>query len=270
MIPLVIACYGKQKYLPIVLHHAEKHNAHSVIIGDQQTRALGAEHFLFTDYNDGDFSRTYEHMGHGGHRFHLFCFERWFAIRNYMREHSVEKAFVCDADVMIYCDLEQEEEKFGDYLAVYSVPENQPGYRWSAGGIVSYWTLAGLESFCDFMFQAYTSAEGLAELRKKWQWHQESGWHGGVCDMTLLYLFSKEHHVEGICQVRDHTAFDHNINVSENYHPDEYMMTAGGVKTLKWQDNQPYAYNLVLNDWVRFNSLHFQGGAKRLIREFAR
>ena len=58
------------------------------------------------------------------------------------------------------------------------------------------------------------------------------------------------------------STYDHNINVSDQY------FDFNGIKNIKIKDGYPYVYNHKLNKDIRFNSLHFQGGAKNQISKF--
>jgi hypothetical protein len=42
----------------------------------------------------------------------------------------------------------------------------------------------------------------------------------------------------------------------------------GGVKKTIWRDGQPYGTYARTGDEVRFNSLHFNGSAKRLMAQY--
>jgi len=160
-------------------------------------------------------------------------------------------------------------DRFGEYMACYSVPTNQPEYRWSASAHVSYWTLGGLDKFCEFMWNTYTTPGMMHALKEKWVYHKRTGKPGGVCDMTLLYKFRHLHGVALSTQVVGGTTFDHRFGGSENLHPGEYRMK-DGVKQITWRGSQPHGYNVILDSYVRFTALHFQGGSKKLMRGCAR
>jgi len=90
--------------------------------------------------------------------------------------------------------------------------------------------------------------------------------------MTLLYLWAQEMSFEMVnnAQVIDGATFDHNINVAENYLPDEYLM-ADGHKKIEWYDDLPHG-RLNYHTWryaTKFNALHFQGQyMKQMMKEY--
>jgi hypothetical protein len=270
MIPVVFTHRGGQEYVRVAIKQARQWNGRVVLLGDGSNAGWDVEHHAIADHFGADAERVvgyYEHMCSNPHDFELYNLQEYFVLREFMQRQALPVIFACDSDVMAYADLTEEERKHGDYLAVYSIPEEQWEYRWSASAHSVYWTFSGLCDFCDFVEATYTG--NLDKLREKWRWHQENGVGGGVCDMTLLWLFYVENagRVHDICRVVGGAAFDHNIRAAENAFPGEYRMD-GGLKEVRWRGGQPYCWHLELERWVRFAVLHFQNGAKPLMQEY--
>ena len=158
-----------------------------------------------------------------------------------------------------------------------SLPKHQPEYRWSASAHTSYMTVQGLEELWDFMKAQYTEKDGRKRLRRKNAYHIKNKQPGGICDMTLLYLYAQENDATCLTSCYEGTTFDHNINTSENQEREEYEMTEKDiglgrkikVKNFRMVDEMPVVKNIITGEDVVFNSLHFQsaGGAKELIRK---
>lgn len=274
MIPIIFTHKGNQDYVKVAIKQASQWNERVILLGDTSNMDWDVEHYQIVAFWDGDAERAadyYVHMCSNPHDFELYNVQEFFILREFMRQRELTKIFACDSDVMIYADLTEEERKFGDYLAIYSIPEEQWDYRWSASAHSVYWTFGGLCSFCEFIEKTYTTEAGLAKLREKWQWHQDSGTGGGICDMTLLYLFYLEnaHLIHDICQVRDGVTFDHNIRVGENAEPYEYVMGSEESKLVFWVRDRPFGER-VNGQHVRFATLHFQNGAKPLMESYYR
>lgn len=277
MIPIVFTHRGNQDYVRIAIDQAKQWNGRVVLLGDETNEGWDVEHHRIADYFSDDARHVadyYVHMCSNPHDFELYNLQEFFVLREFMRQENLSKIFACDSDVMIYSDLTEEEKRYGDYLGVYSIPQKQWEYRWSASAHSVYWTFPGLCAFCLFVRTIYIENRG--KLEEKWQWHQENGVGGGICDMTLLWLFYRENvgHVHDICRVwKDdggYVAFDHNIRVAENAFPDEYRMD-GELKEVRWiANNQPYCWHQHLERWVRFATLHFQNGAKPKMGEYYR
>ncbi len=277
MIPVVFTHRGDQDYVQIAIKQARQWNERVILLGDESNAIWDVEHHYIAEYFGDDAQRVadyYEHMCSNPYDFELYNLQEFFVLRDFMRTQGLDKIFACDSDVMIYADLTEEEKRFGDYLAVYSIPQEQWEYRWSASAHSAYWTFGGLCAFCDFIEETYATEAGLAKLREKWQWHQDSSTGGGICDMTLLWLFYMENAqwVHDICEVRDGVAFDHNIRVPENTEPDEYIMD-GELKAVDWPWRlpQPYCRHKGRNgEHIRFATLHFQNDAKRVMKDYYR
>lgn len=293
MIPVVFAHRGNQEYLRTAIEQATRRNE-VVLLGDETNKTVTDSCYWF-DWDglterDKDFDKFRQHYvpmasGHGD--FEFAWYHRWFALREWMKRTGKDVVFYCDSDVMLYCDVNEPVKSYPDgWRVALQIPHYQPDYRWSASGHVSYWTLDGLNGFCRFVVTMYGNEAGRAKLKEKWDWHQETGTPGGICDMTLLYLWTKLHTKQGVivnnAEVWDSATFDHNINVAENAWPDEYRMTSDNppikqIQGILMRDGDYWyqGFNEALwysdcedNPYIKFNALHFQGGAKELMKEY--
>jgi len=275
MTPIIIVHKGYSKYLEYTLSQARHSNPTSdvFLLGDaSNNRFPFIKHFDISGYRSAadEFAERYEHMSKTGYEFELFCFQRWFIVKDFMERYGIERAFVCDSDVMIYCDIDREEAKLGSYSAAFCLPTRQTNYRWSASGHVSFWSLGSLGRFCSYMRDSYTDTIRKAALKTKWKYHLDANRPGGVCDMTILYLFALEHDIVNLIAIWDESSFDHRISGAENEYDDEYEM-ARGIKNIRWEHGRPYGFNVRAKRWVRFNTLHFQGAwGKALIHQYYR
>lgn len=260
-----------QGYLKHALEQAQEYNCRVILIGDDSNVSLKVEYYHYAKYAQEaeTFGTHYVHMCTNPYEFELYNLQEYFVLKQFMRARGLERIFLCDSDVMLYCDITELESKLGLYDIACSIAKTQWKYRWSASAHVSYWSLESLTEFCEYIQRVYTTPKLLTKLREKWDWHQQEDKTGGICDMTLLWLFCAGKKVINLAQVRDDAVFDDNINVSENWLPDEYRMKTG-IKEVTWQQNQPYGFNLKLEKWIRFNALHFQGAAKKLLSSYAK
>jgi len=264
---------GDQKYLGYAIRQAQQYNPRVILVGDMAYASLEVEFYEYARYAQGGelFEAHYVHMCTNPREFEVYHMRRHFMLRQFMEAQGLEKMFLCDSDVMVYCDIAEAESTLGDYDVACSFSEEQWPYRWSASPHVSYWSRGTCAEFCDYMWRTYTTPRMFAHLKEKWDWHQRTGTMGGVCDMTLLWLFAQDRKAINLAQVRDGATFDKNMNTSENWALDEYRMK-DGFKEIAWRHNQPYGFNLKRGEWIRFNTLHFQGGErrKRLLWDYAR
>jgi len=190
-----------------------------------------------------------------------------------MRSKKIDTFFYSDSDNLIYSDLNKIYKKIGSPDFALAVPQEQPPFRWVATGAVSYWKLDILDEFCNFLIDYYTDPQKFAILRQKWDWHVQTQFLGGICDMSLMWHFvnQKEHMLLTEIQ-SDKTAFQININEQTNhfYSKNEYEVDQNDVKKIFFLDGMPYCKNILTGENIMFHNLQFQGGAKSLIKDFLR
>lgn len=271
MIPVVITHRGNQDYFHDVIRQALSYNERVILIGDDSNRNTpGVEHFLGRELYTSEielFENSYVHMHlNPSLAYRCACITRWFLIAEIAKRLDLPMLFACDSDLMLYTSVEEPEQRLGEYDLACSIPVFQPEFRWSASGHVSYWKRDMLFEFCKFVSRTYSSLSRLAHLGEKWDWHRKTDSPGGICDMTLLWLFIQEgiRTCIDLCSPVEGTVFDHNFNEAGGYR------TVGNTKEIEWRNNQPYSFHMGLRSWIRFNALHFQGPAKRVLTHYFR
>ena len=263
---------GEQKYFNYVLRQAKKTNKEKKIFVIGNGFITNINGINYVDKNDFNisFSDIYMHLSSNDIAFELMCFERWFLIRDFMLMNKIDFVYACDSDLMIYDNLSLFESKFRNYSFGYCRVKNQDNKRWSASAHFSFWNKEYICLFCKFLEEFYCT-EKHQILLEKWQYHQNNELPGGVCDMTLLYLFSKDNNnvFFNLSESFDGNVCDDNINSCENYDRCEYKYdTIKNMKDIYFKNKKPYGFNEVLSKKVSFLTLHFQGGAKEMIEEF--
>ena len=283
MVPVIFLHRGNDLVYP-ALTQARKFNERVILLGDTTNNQHKSEFYPYLNYLDDRAERmvhAYRHMHkkpEGTVRYRLANILRWFVISNYMRTANIDTAFIADSDLLLYVNVEEVKDDWGGYDVLLGAPDYQESFRWAAPGHASFWTLEMLDLFCEFAIEQYIVKPGLERLRAKWHWHLDTGANGGVCDMTLLYLFSQRYSalvgslLEAVLDVQGGMhAFDLNINQAENFYKDEYRMRElkdapyGAIKYLIWNDGIPYGDSPLQTALVRFDALHFQSGAKTLV-----
>ncbi len=260
MIPVVYIHFGNHpEYLIKSVEQALVYNKEVILISDKEWKKEGVKNISPAKYNEGidAFLKVYQHKSTNAMKFELMCINRWFVLRNVMNALDIPVCYYSDSDGMLYDNMEAVYKNYSEYEASYTYTEMQDNYRWSASACCSFWKRETLNKFCDFIMELYTP-EKINVLEEKWKYHQINNIGGGVCDMTLLYLFSKQIKFYPLSKVMNDFCFDQNMRVSENYFPDEYEMqqrVKPARKKVKWKNNQPYGFNKVLNKEIRFVTL---------------
>lgn len=271
-IPVIFFHLGEHQHFSSAIKIASKKNE-VIVIGNQ------SENFIFSHpkisffshekYSQDveDFQKVYEHLHKSDYSLQLICYTRWLAIRNLCREKNISRFFYADSDVAVLCDVTQIFQYVNAPFALMT-QDNQPEYRWVASAHCSYWDLNSIEKFCKFIFDSYTKESLKNKLLEKFEWHIKNSKDGGVCDMTQLFLFSKENDEHAsLTKIFQNSCFDDNVNSSENFYPNEYAMH-NGIKALSLLEDKNIFFTNVKGEKVLANSIHCQGqgGAKMLLK----
>jgi hypothetical protein len=268
-IPIVQFFRGSQPWLSLSLAQAQRFNEAVVLIGDTSNQGLKCHHFNYMDYNQNfsAFVEVYEHLSSNSADFELYCFQRFFALQQWMTEQQQDKVFMVDSDLLLYADLSHHlyEKYLKDYESALCIPhlKNQEDeLAWTASPHISFWTRSSVQSFTRFCLETYSHRKAL--LHQKYRYHQTNKIPGGICDMTLLYLWAKGNPaVFNLLELPDGYAVDHNINAPDDLWEDQYELKAG-IKKIYFKQGIPYE----ADTQAQFLGLHFQGAAKPLMAIF--
>ena len=262
MIPVVYIHLGElPDYLFSSMKQAIALGNKVVLISDNSVQLDGIDYESYQNYlaETDRFEQLYEHMSTNSSAFEKICIKRWIILANYVAAKNLNHCYYSDSDVMLYCKVDDYPEYYAAYDATYTLPEYQENYRWTASACCSYWKLATLQAFKKFILDIYLP-ENKSALQEKWNYHQQNKIAGGVCDMTLLYLFHQKINFLSLSKVNQNKAFDQNHLDGENYFKQEYEMIfdakiGKSVKKIFWENNLPYAYNLRLKQKIKFLAL---------------
>lgn len=261
-IPVVFIHKGYQSYLDFTTKQSSKKNdVH--FIGTNNP----GNHVNFFDISHyekyiKEFVDLYEHLSTNGYEYELFCFLRWFILKEHMEKNNLDVVFYVDSDVMLYVNVTEEFKKFNQFDLTLL-------HRTAA--ISSYFTKTGLDNFCSFLINTYSNklSYNYQKISSHYHIRNNFGLPGGVCDMTYFDFF---HYMDDggggpgkvgeMMTILDGSTYDHNVNV-----PDQYFEFSG-IKNIKIIDDFPYVFNHKLKKDIRFNSIHFQGGAKNHIPNY--
>lgn len=133
-------------------------------------------------------------------------------------------------------------------------------------GHVSLLSKQFLSAFCAFIIERYR--DHFSILQNKIDFHIQNNIPGGICDMTLFYLYSlkEKEHIFNLLVPFKNMVFDNKIDSSSNYSEDEYYMKKG-LKDIQFTRNKPHILSKK-NEKVRFIGLHFQGFVKNRMCDF--
>jgi hypothetical protein len=266
-IPIFFVHRGNSRYLPYSLLQAKASNpdAPRYLLGDSQN-----SHYknIITHVDSGDYSEDakafeaiYQHLSPNPYHMELYCFQRWFILRSFMRANHLTQCLYVDSDLMVYGDMTEAQKQFQDddlTLANGLGPHNC---------FINNFEV--LDNLCNFMMSMYTDLELLEaihfQVKQALDVHQMSG---GICDMVAFdaYTQRKLCNVGEIFQITAGSIFDNNISFSEGFQMNDML----NIKAIHFKQDHPYGYLIESNEEVRFQTLHFQGDRKRYMKRFYR
>ncbi len=111
---------GNPDFLFYTLKQARETNpdARIVLLGDDTNNQYDfVEHHNINKYsaNADKFKQVYSHMSTNNEQFEFICFARWYIINDFVKEQGIESFFYSDSDVLLFCDIKDELEKFRNY-----------------------------------------------------------------------------------------------------------------------------------------------------------
>lgn len=259
-LPVVFVHRGGSSYLPYSLHQVRTYSpgARVVLLGDDAACAMARpeERVPLASYMTGAdaFARTYKNLSTNTVAFELFCFQRWFALRDWMHAEGVERAVYLDTDVLCYTDLCAESERLHD-AGMTVVAGVGPGSNFIHD-------IQLLDSFCDFMTAMFT--KHLTHYQTAYADYRKKGFAGGICDMWALNEFAAMHQgrVVDLFDVVDGAIYDTHMLT-----PSGFRMK-GEIKAIAFDGESPYGVREVDGARVRFHVLHFAGGSKRFMFQY--
>ena len=247
--------------IELVVKQACKNNEDVYLLGDEGNKEYCPNnHALISDYYEGatEFEKLYHHLSTNDLEVEKFCFSRWFIMRDFLKKNNFEGGLHLDTDILFFSNAEKE---FNRYKHLYCVLSGR------TSGHSSYWTLEGLEAFCDYLMEIYSDPASyeFTRLASHYQVRQHFGLTGGLCDMTLLESFAryKYPHLVGECSVvSDGSYYDHIIQIDEGFEFED------GRKRFHFENGVPYSHHIRSNRDIPFSTIHFQGASKYLINDF--
>jgi hypothetical protein len=258
-LPIVFLHYGRSAYLPFTMGRAKMLNLNSpmVLIGDQHNRDFlpFVQHVNMNDYarQAVAFEKIYCHFSPNGHGYELFCFLRWFVLRDFMLAHGLQSIVHLDSDVILNVDVNVEQANW-NHAGLSLINSVCAGNMFVNG-------TQTLEALCQIIWNMYDAPGAEEKLKAMYaQIHKESG--GGICDMCALHELrrTRPDEVAEMTGIQpDGSYWDANIHLSEGFE------MKGPRKAIHWIDGKPYGRHLESGRDVWFKSLHYQGEAKAFI-----
>lgn len=184
-IPIIIYHIGDQEYVNLVVEQAEEYNK-VILIGDDSNKDFCKHHYNYkniqSQYNI-DFNKLYKHISTNSEMFEKNCIERWIYILYVMDKEHIEKAFICDSDVLIYANIYNIVNTHFTNELYYLTTHNKELSNISQ----SIWSIEKLREFVQFINFFYKNSN-FKYIYSYWDTYIDKI-HTGINDMYLLYCF---------------------------------------------------------------------------------
>jgi Flp pilus assembly protein TadD len=214
-----------------------------VMIGDSSNRFEGLDHVKLDGLAQGaaDFQALYQHRSENDYSYELFCFQRWFFLRDWMRRENVPRLCALDSDVLLFAKLEELEPRIQGFDLAFAG---------RLGAHFAILTQAGIEALCDFFMELYAKPERLPAAPQ-------------LTDMLLLPHFLEGRGWADLGPAQDaQPVIDGNLRLAEGF------ILKDGLKAIAFDPaGQPWGQRPD-GKKVRFAALHFQGTAKRRMKDY--
>jgi hypothetical protein len=278
-IPVIFIHWGNADFIKHSLWQAKQFNKRVILLADPSTQHyenLGIEWHNIDDYSKSSkyFASIYVHISSAPYEFEIKCFQRWFALEEFMRINNIPIAFHAESDVMLYCDISKEYAnnfKKHDASLIYEGP-----YR---GGMVSYWNAKGIKSLTDYFINYYNNKNIIEEALKNYK-KDDPGTHYQD-DSPLMAYFARANkttiEIGEINKIINSAIFDFTVWAERHEEEDGssvYFTTkietnsSFKIKDIHWINNLPSCYSPTLKKHIRFKSLHFQGSHKNFMGNY--
>lgn len=265
-IPIIVVHKGNQKYLKNCILCAQENGNFVILIGDEKNKGMCKD---WTDYRDceselfEEFQKYYVHMSSNSEVFELICFQRYFYVCQYMVSHQLKECIMIDSDALVFGEVTENLIPAGIDMGS-SWFEVQEKYTWSVCPHFTYWTKRGLLDFLYFCIDSYRENEKRKLLEEKYQYHLDNQIPGGICDMTLLYLWMKQTGFPVVnFSKRKEQLVDYNINKpmidTETY----IMWERYDMKKIVFENGKPYFIRRDDGRKVPVLIIHAWGGFKK-------
>jgi len=284
---------GNQKHLTSIILSAKLSGNKVYYIGDQSIsdNLLSKHQIIKPNFKKipllDKFTKVWKHQSIDDVKWSLGCFARHFFVLEAASRLKLSHFWIIDSDFMLLENLHNISVtlKQKGFEGALSSPNCKNKYYMASAPHCSFWNIDSLKEFILFTVDQYKN--NSKKLMEKYLYHKDKRLGGGVCDMTLLYLWKNKTRrkiYNSVNLINTNLLIDHNINFpSDFYELADYSESKDksiikknlhfvmedflGIKKIRKDKDSFYA---VRSDGSKTKviGLHFQGGAKILIKRF--
>lgn len=211
------------------------------------------------------FRSLYKHIAATKEQYERTCFERWFHIEQLIANENLGRVLYLDSDCLIFSEVS---------TLFDSIPEKTLAAS-RRGGPACTFINGSIARFLDLTIEKFSDQTFLRSRESMMREAQARGQMVNLTDMDLLEIFTTSD-PSGYVYPNDLPSghLDHCINLADGMECIEIRHRKRKRKRVYWQERDqrlvPYFREVATGNLVRALAIHYQSGAKRLIRRFNR
>ena len=255
--PIILIHRGDSFYLAHTIAQARSSNPESrlILLGDRSNSFyLGVEHHRYEDYFDEarEFAKlfTYEYFPNYQYPWILFCHQKYFALRDFVGAHGIDKFLLIDSDVLLYEPIQACFRHYSGARMTVSCPETGPVAH-AAFAVVNDSTVIG--ELCTLYTEMFS--QSVSQLR-------ESTATTMFYEMVGLFLLMKKNRYGVLNTYFEEANFAINHSILE----DPRFEYADARVRIDWEEGKPMAIKRGTAQRKHLPALHFHGKAKYVIK----
>lgn len=270
-IPIIVIHFGDQPYVLACLRETAKHNRDIYLIGDKSNASLSRaipnlqwiDHLtLPLSAQARAFEQSFVNYSTNSKEFEITSFLRMFYAQSLLDRLSCDAFFHLDSDCALLAKLESIRFCAANGLAIYSDFGNR--LRMAASVHNARLTRHYLQRFAELSNEIYVRGSGFNLIAEKVRFHRDNQIDGGVCDMTLHHILSREIDVQNLGHPVDGCVFDYRFGTAEGDELQSQYAVDRGHKIIDRRGDGIYIED-VRGSKIRLLSIHFQGLAKKFV-----
>jgi hypothetical protein len=211
------------------------------------------------------FRSVYRHIASTDEGYERRCFERWFHIDQLIKDRRLSRAVYMDSDCLLFTDADE----------IFRFMPERTMCASRCGGPACTLIQGSLQPFLDLVLEKFGDKDYLRGKKQLLQKSRESGAMSNLTDMDLIELFTTAHeggHVYPNNLPIGH--IDHCLNLPDGMECLRIRHRKRSRKKIFWEQEgerlKPYFQDAESGTKIPALAIHFQSGAKRLIRRFNR
>lgn len=278
-VPIIVFHKGNSPYLKTCLWQARKTNPASrlILLGDESNAYLrkerelqGLEHYDADSFPGFEpFQKVYRHCSGLTVRFETLSFQRWFTLREFVKQFGIKRFLHIDSDVLIFCDVTELASRFDGYDMTFM--------HWDETRNMGHFLLLNrmefLEEFCEYTLKIYQDDAEFERLKnrnfskskkgKVSYWISDMSFLGDFCERVGCKAFYLED-----CR-KDGLFFDDRITYAHSFQGEFGVRRKHKIKKVRFLDGQPFVFTQDGKP-MAVQMLHFHSFTKFLMPYYAR